>query len=512
MDNLKPLRRHNASVIFGAFFAVFALAALSLITLLAVQDNRIIAYAFGATTAVLGSLCAAVVLGHSTLRSSEFLAGAILHITRDNQVVGAPDITCVPAARDFINNLAQTVYQMAGAIPTAQAQQKIEDTSASNFPQSVLQNTPLAIYVLSKDGSLTYANQVGVEYAQLKMPEAIGQKFYDVIKLSFASTDTLEAWLKSSENQRATATHTWERVQLGVEEGATKQCDMAVHFSKDNPDGIESVIILFDQTERYTKDDHGASFVSMAVHELRTPLTVMRGYIELFEDEIAPKLDPEQATFMRNLSAQGEQLAAFVSNVQNFARIEANELSLSLKEEPWGSIVEGAVKDMNLRANVRKKTLQYQIAPDLPSVAVDRSTIYEVLVNLIENAVKYTLVDAPVTIRTYKKDENWVETVIEDKGVGIPDSIIGRIFEKYYRSHRSSQTVGGTGLGLFLSKTIVTAHGGEIWVKSHEGQGSTFGFTIPTFASVASQLTPGDNKAIVRGAHGWIKNHTLYRG
>jgi signal transduction histidine kinase len=287
---------------------------------------------------------------------------------------------------------------------------------------------------------------------------------------------------------------------------------MAVHFSKDNPEGVETVIILFDQTARYQKDDHGASFVSMAVHELRTPLTVMRGYIELFEDEIAPKLDAEQTEFMRNLSAQAQQLGAFISNVQNFARIEENELSLSLKEEAWKPIVEGAVRDMNLRANVRKKTLLCQIQPNLPPVAVDRSTIYEVLVNLIENAVKYTHNDAPVIIRTYKKDENWVETVVEDKGIGIPDSVMAHIFDKFYRSHRSSKTVGGTGLGLYLSKTIVSAHGGEIWVKSREGEGSTFGFSVPTFSSVASQLTSADNKTIVRGAHGWIKNHSLYRG
>ncbi|MEK7471791.1 MAG: ATP-binding protein [Patescibacteria group bacterium] len=509
MENLKPLRRHNASIIFGAFFSVAALVLLTVIALLVLQDSKIFAYCAGAVVALGGTVAASIVLSHSTLKSSEFLSMAILHVTRDNQVVGAPDVTTVPAAQDFMNSLAQTVYEIA-ANPLTQATPKT--TPGNDFQKELLQNTPLAIYALNKDGSLTYANQAGIVYAGLKIPEAIGQKFYDVIKLSFASTDTLESWLKASENTTATATHTWERVQLELPGKVIKQCDMAVHFSKDNPNGIESVIILFDQTVRYSKDDHGASFVSMAVHELRTPLTVMRGYIELFEDEIAPKLDTEQAVFMRNLSAQAEQLAAFVSNVQNFARIEANELNLNLKEEAWGAIVEGAVKDMNLRANVRKKTLQYQIAPDLPTVAVDRSTIYEVLVNLIENAVKYTHIDAPVTIRTYKKDANWVETVVEDKGIGIPEGVIGRIFEKFYRSHRSSQTVGGTGLGLFLSKTIVTAHGGEIWVKSHEGEGSTFGFTIPTFESVASQLTSADNKTIVRGAHGWIKNHTLYRG
>ncbi|HZM63807.1 MAG TPA: ATP-binding protein, partial [Candidatus Saccharimonadales bacterium] len=84
--------------------------------------------------------------------------------------------------------------------------------------------------------------------------------------------------------------------------------------------------------------------------------------------------------------------------------------------------------------------------------------------------------------------------------------------EKFYRSHRSKEQVGGTGLGLYLSKAIVEAHGGHIWVQSKEGQGSVFGFTVVPYAQLAETSKAGDNKDIVRGAHGWIKNHSLYRG
>ena len=145
-------------------------------------------------------------------------------------------------------------------------------------------------------------------------------------------------------------------------------------------------------------------------------------------------------------------------------------------------------------------------------VGVDRTTIYEVLVNIIENAIKYTHTDATIIVSTYKKDDNWVETTIQDHGIGIPDSLLGHVFDKFYRSHRTSRSVGGTGLGLYISKTIIEAHGGEIWVKTKEGVGSTFGFTVPTYESIASEANSSDNKAIERSAHGWIKNHTLYRG
>ena len=104
-----------------------------------------------------------------------------------------------------------------------------------------------------------------------------------------------------------------------------------------------------------------------------------------------------------------------------------------------------------------------------------------------------------------------IETTVSDKGVGISDTIISHIFDKFYRAHQSKNSIGGTGLGLFLCRAIIDAHGGTIWVKSKEGEGSTFGFSLPIYASVAEQLQNEDNSGIIRGAHGWIKNHSLYR-
>nr|HPR10689.1 ATP-binding protein [Candidatus Saccharibacteria bacterium] len=125
--------------------------------------------------------------------------------------------------------------------------------------------------------------------------------------------------------------------------------------------------------------------------------------------------------------------------------------------------------------------------------------------------IKYTHTKEDIVIKSYLKDD-MIETTVTDRGVGIPSSLIGHVFDKFYRAHQSKNSVGGTGLGLYLCKAIVDAHGGTIWVQSKEGQGSTFGFLLPTYASVADQIDDQDNKEIIRGAHGWIKNHSLYRG
>jgi two-component system sensor histidine kinase VicK len=89
--------------------------------------------------------------------------------------------------------------------------------------------------------------------------------------------------------------------------------------------------------------------------------------------------------------------------------------------------------------------------------------------------------------------------------------VLPNLFDKFYRNHRTKTEVGGTGLGLFLCKSIIDAHGGQIWAKSKEGEGSTFGFTLVPYAKLADELKTGDNADITRTAHGWIKNHSLYR-
>jgi two-component system, OmpR family, sensor histidine kinase VicK len=270
--------------------------------------------------------------------------------------------------------------------------------------------------------------------------------------------------------------------------------------------------VLFDQTEKYSRDDSGASFVAMAVHELRTPLTIMRGYIEVFEDELTPQLNQEQAEFMRNLTAQAQQLNSFVNNIQNLARIQDNALELQLKGENWTQLLNTTIDAMDVRARSRHKTIVRNIPADLPLAAIDTGTMSEVIINILENSIKYTHIEEPIVVTSVVKDDNWIETTVTDKGIGIPDSLIGHVFDKFYRSHRTSRAVGGTGLGLYISKTIIDAHGGSIWVKSKEGEGSTFGFTIPTYESVKDQVVNTSDGSIMRGAHGWIKNHTLYRG
>jgi signal transduction histidine kinase len=146
----------------------------------------------------------------------------------------------------------------------------------------------------------------------------------------------------------------------------------------------------------------------------------------------------------------------------------------------------------------------------LPAAAADRITALEIINNLVDNAIKYSDRSDRIIITAAVNKDGMIETSIQDFGIGIPTAVIGNLFQKFHRSHKSRSQVGGTGLGLYLTKALVTAHGGNIWVHSKEGQGSTFSFTISPYDHIKDQVKQGED-GIIREAHGWIKNHSLYR-
>ncbi len=244
---------------------------------------------------------------------------------------------------------------------------------------------------------------------------------------------------------------------------------------------------------------------------MRSPLTLLRGYIEVLDEELDGKMDAETAQYLQKMKVAAQTLTTFVNNILNVARIEGDQLELQLHEENWGQIVEAAEEGLRLRSQVRGIDIEFHVQENLPAVGVDRSSITEVLDNLVNNAIKYSGNGKKIIVSSQLTNAGEIETTIQDFGIGIPESVVPNLFNKYYRSHRSRAEVSGTGLGLYLSKVIVAAHGGNIWVRSAEGEGSTFGFTVMPFNQLADEQKNSVNKDITRSAHGWIKNHSLYR-
>ncbi len=460
--------------------------------------------------ALCGSALFAHMISHATTEPLHMLWQAIQHVAPHGEAQPAPKVETLKAGQELVSNLVNHIYQMASVVDGVEKTnaKKIQDIH-TNF---VANSLPLPLLVLDKNDTVVYANEAATSYFAVPLDELQDKNIYTALDMSFSDDQTLNAWLKKARTSSVTARSRWERVRVGLPgQNNAKQFDLAAHYNQGNPMGYETMLVLFDHTEVYSQDDQAMSFVALTVHELRTPLTLLRGYIEVFDEELGPQLNTEMQGFMKKMDAAAQQLTAFVDNILNVAKIEDNQLTLQLHEEKWEDVLRAVVNDLRLRAGVRGVTIKANVARDLPTVGVDRYSIYEVVANLLDNAIKYSKGTKEVHLNAMLNKDGFVETSVKDFGLGIDASILPHIFDKFYRNHRNRAQIGGTGLGLYLSRAIVQAHGGQIWVNSKVDEGSTFTFTVSPYAKLAANGKTGDTSGITRGAHGWIKNHSFYR-
>jgi signal transduction histidine kinase len=442
------------------------------------------------------------------LQPTRALWQTVVNLAPGDRSVEPANIEKLRVGRELVTALNAQIYQLASQNGTSTSASTATGTSLAD---SLLKQMSVPMIGLDNKQDIVYANQAAADYLRKPLKDLQKANFYSVFNLSFSGEQTFDRWLNEVSTSKADASDNWERVRADLGDDTTKQFDLAAHYSKDNPSGVETTLALFDHSTQYGEDDSNISFIALAVHELRTPLTLLRGYIEVFERELPPDLQPELAVFVKKMNAAAKQLTSFVSNILNVARVESDQLTLSLQENNWAEVLNGAVSNLSLLAEVRGISIDCQVAGDLPSVGVDRLSINEVINNLVDNAVKYSPSGSVITIRSVLNNEGLVETTVEDTGVGIPASTLPNLFTKFYRNFRNRAKVGGTGLGLYLCKAVIGAHGGNIWVRSQENVGTTIGFTLIPYAQLADSQKNGDNAEIIRGAHGWIKNHSLYR-
>ena len=211
-------------------------------------------------------------------------------------------------------------------------------------------------------------------------------------------------------------------------------------------------------------------------HELRTPLTTIKGSIEGLIDGILP----ESAETYQQLFHEAERMQNLVNDLQELSREESGTYPLDLHQISVEEIIKSINKRLEQQFKDKGVNLLLEIENNIPEIMVDENRIGQVLINLVGNALQYTDPGGQVTIKTYQKEKENIFAII-DTGIGIPKEHQKNIFHRFYRVDKSrSRAHGGSGIGLTISKHIVEAHDGRIWVES-EGQnkGSTFLFSIP---------------------------------
>lgn len=244
-------------------------------------------------------------------------------------------------------------------------------------------------------------------------------------------------------------------------------------------DTIEGAILVFhDITELRRLEKIRQDFVANVSHELRTPLTSIKGYAEtLLEGAL---LDKDNAKdFIEIIYRDSDRLAKLIDDLLDLSKIESGKLKMVFLPCDILEVIKRTIKILEAQAKGKSISVSLNVAGSLPKVVADETRISQVLLNLLDNAIKYTPEGGKVSISAFIKDK-FVYVDITDTGIGIPEKDLPRIFERFYRVDKArSRELGGTGLGLSIVKHIVQAHEGQVWVESKLGQGSTFSFTIP---------------------------------
>ncbi len=244
--------------------------------------------------------------------------------------------------------------------------------------------------------------------------------------------------------------------------------------------GEDGVVIIFhDVTDLKRLERIRQEFVANVSHELRTPLTAIRGYVEALLDGGLESLD-EVRRFLEVIGRHTDRMEKIVSDLLLLSEMEAPDRSLRKEKLALSELIRSAADALQPAAKAKQQSLTIEIPSDVPPASGDSQKIYQVLVNLLHNAIQYTPEKGQIQVQVRSAIAG-VEIMVSDTGIGIPSSELARIFERFYRVDKGrSRESGGTGLGLSIVKHIIEAHGGRVRVESEPGQGSRFTLFLPT--------------------------------
>lgn len=241
-------------------------------------------------------------------------------------------------------------------------------------------------------------------------------------------------------------------------------------------------ISSIQKAKLYEGDQMKTEFVSIASHELLTPVSAIEGYLSMILDENIGKIDDQARGYLEKVYSSAKRLSNLIKDLLSASRIEADRMKFEPQSLDMDRMVTEAIDQLKFVAQGKKIELIYK-APtsSLPTIWADPDRVTQILMNLIGNAIKYTM-DGSVTVAIKQPAKDRLDIEIQDTGIGMTKKEQAHLFEKFYRVD-SPETTGiiGTGLGLYITKSIIEKMGGTISIKSAKGEGTTFTFTLPLF-------------------------------
>ena len=365
----------------------------------------------------------------------------------------------------FSDSDVRFVTTLAGqaALAVANAHLYLSVEASRRQLEAVLNSTPDPVLVTDHRNRLLLTNRAAAIALGQSVNKSTGVETEKAIKLK-----PLLALLQSptTENQSAEIVLADSRTYLATASSVIVEGRQ-----------IGRVCIMRDVTHFKELDTMKSEFVATVSHDLRSPLTLMRGYATMLE--MVGELNEQQQGYVKKIISGVENMSRLVNNLLDLGRIDLG-VGLQVENVSVLDIIERVSSALQLQAAQKNITLSVELSRDMPNtVEADQALLHQAVYNLTENALKYTPENGRVTIGTLSKP-GYLIFAIKDTGIGIAPDDLPRLFEKFYRGkQREARAQHGSGLGLAIVHSIVTSHGGKIWVDSTVGQGSTFYLQIP---------------------------------
>ena len=248
--------------------------------------------------------------------------------------------------------------------------------------------------------------------------------------------------------------------------------------------------VAHDVTKEMEVDRAKSEFVSLASHQLKTPLTSIKWLSEMLVAQGADPLTPKQQQYVSNIKASSQQMVEMVNDLLNMSRIELGTLAMTMGEFNIDTLARSVLTEQAHAAEVKKVTVKLVSDASFPTMHGDEKLTRMIVQNLLSNAIKYSrdggIVEYELSLVSAPKDTIYIR--VKDFGIGIPEKEKGKIFERLYRAENAQKLVpDGTGLGLYVVKTILARAGGVITFESEEGVGTTFFVSIPVLWDVGEK-------------------------
>lgn len=359
---------------------------------------------------------------------------------------------------------------------------------ARSQDEAILNGIGDAVFAVDKARRIILFNPVAAELSTYDQAQAIGKPYQDVLNFSVeGKTERNDEFIRTAldGNKTAMANHT---VIIRPDGTAIAVSDSAAPIKADDGTTVGAVVIFRDVTKERAVDRMKSEFISLASHQLKTPLTAINWTTELLQKDIT-NFTPKQKQRLQDIIDLNQHMNDLVNTLLNVSRIESGRLIVEPRLTNLNQLIQEVVTELESKVHEKQMQVKLVTTATLPLIKVDPKLMREVYVNLLSNAIKYTPANGNITITIAKQAET-ILLSIADTGYGIPQAEQKRVFQKFYRGENITQTgIDGTGLGLYLVKSIVETSGGSIWFESIEGKGTTFFVSLPLGGS---QPHPGE--------------------